>query len=306
MSLSFALVIPTLNAGERWRQSVSAIQSQSALPSKVLVIDSGSSDNTVNIAQAAGFDVRIIASEEFGHGKTRQLAVDNLAEYEMLVFMTQDAILADNKSLSSLISLLVTQQNIAAVCGRQLPHADASLFAQHLRTFNYPPYSKISDSGDIAQRGIRAAFMSNSFAAYRRSALMNVGGFPLNVIMGEDTFVAAKMLLQGYQVAYCAEASVCHSHNYRISEDFKRYFDTGVFHAREAWFLSALGKSSGEGIRYVRSEYQYIRRNRPILLPQMCLRILCKYLAYQLGLREKYIPLCIKKRISMNATYWKV
>ena len=306
MSLPFALVIPTLNAGERWQQSVSAIQSQSALPSKVLVIDSGSSDNTVNIAQAAGFDVRIIASEEFGHGKTRQLAVDNLAEYEMLVFMTQDAILADNKSLSSLISLLVTQQNIAAVCGRQLPHADASLFAQHLRTFNYPPYSKISDSGDIAQRGIRAAFMSNSFAAYRRSALMNVGGFPLNVIMGEDTFVAAKMLLQGYQVAYCAEASVCHSHNYRISEDFKRYFDTGVFHAREAWFLSALGKSSGEGIRYVRSEYQYIRRNRPILLPQMCLRILCKYLAYQLGLREKYIPLCIKKRISMNATYWKV
>ena len=89
----------------------------------------------------------------------------------------------------------------------------------------------------ISSIGIKAAFLSNSFAAYRRSALESVGGFPSDTIFGEDTFAAAKMLLNGWKIAYSAEATVYHSHNLTFIEEFRRYFDIGVFHSREKWFM---------------------------------------------------------------------
>ena len=82
---------------------------------------------------------------------------------------------------------------------------------------------------------MKTAFNSNSFAAYRRKALKDVGGFPINTILSEDMYVTAKMLLKNWSVAYCADAKVYHSHNYTIWQEFKRYFDIGVFHAKEAW-----------------------------------------------------------------------
>ena len=79
------------------------------------------------------------------------------------------------------------------------------------------------------------AFISNSFAAYRVSVLKEVGGFPDDVIFGEDMFVATKMLKAGYKIAYAAGACVYHSHDYSLWQEMKRYFDMGVFHAREPW-----------------------------------------------------------------------
>ena len=57
------------------------------------------------------------------------------------------------------------------------------------------------------------------------------------------------MILAGYKVAYCAEATVRHSHNYTPWEEFRRYFDTGVFHACEPWIQQQLGGASGEGLQ---------------------------------------------------------
>lgn len=53
-------------------------------------------------------------------------------------------------------------------------------------------------------------------------------------------FYAAKAILAGYQVAYAADAVVRHSHNYKPLEEFKRYFDIGVFHAQEKWIREKL------------------------------------------------------------------
>lgn len=52
-------------------------------------------------------------------------------------------------------------------------------------------------------------------------------------ILSKDTNVAAKMILVEYSIAYVAEAMVYHSHDYTILEEFKRYFDIGVFYGRE-------------------------------------------------------------------------
>ncbi|HBP78237.1 MAG TPA: rhamnosyltransferase, partial [Halomonas sp.] len=72
-------------------------------------------------------------------------------------------------------------------------------------------------------------------------------------ILSEDMMAGARLLQQGWKLAYCADACVQHSHNYSLSAEFKRYFDVGVFHHQEQWLLAWLGKAEGEGKRFVLS-----------------------------------------------------
>jgi rhamnosyltransferase len=155
-----------------------------------------------------------------------------------------------------------------------------------------------------AQLGIKAIFLSNSLAAYRRSALMGIGGFPANVIFGEDTITAARLLLAGYKVAYVAESCVHHSHPYTPTQEFKRYFDVGVLHSRERWLLEEFGHASGEGKRFVLSELRYLRQQDAWQIPSALARTGIKLLGYRLGRIEARLAPGIKRRLSMHPSFW--
>lgn len=220
-----------------------------------------------------------IPRKDFNHGEARQFSVGLVPDAEIVVFLTQDALLQAPDSILTLCKVF-EDESVGAAYGRQLPHHDAGPLGTHARIFNYPQKSRYTSLADADNLGIKAVFISNSFAAYRPRALKAVGGFPDNVILGEDTYVAAKMLLAGWHIYYCAEAQVCHSHNYSMSEEFRRYFDTGVFHAREYWLLKSFGKIDGEGSRFVKSEIRYLWRNAPKIIPVALLHTLFKYTGY--------------------------
>jgi len=296
------LILLTRNAGNSIRTFLQGLNCQS-LRLNLLLIDSNSTDDTVTHAMEAGFRVHRIMPHEFNHGTTRQMGVVLSPDADFYIFMTQDAILASPDSIKNILKPF-KDERIGAVCGRQLPHEDALSIAAHARIFNYPAKSSIKSKDDISSSGIKAAFISNSFSAYRRNALVEVGGFPSDVIFGEDTYVATKMLLAGWKIAYAAEATCYHSHNYSIKEEFERYFDIGVFHSREKWFIESLGKPTGEGKKFVVSELKYLLNRNPWLIPSSCLRTSLKYLGYKLGQNESALPLWLKCKISMNKGFW--
>jgi rhamnosyltransferase len=302
--LKIALCIPTLNAAATLEPLVSALKSQTRQPDVFLVIDSGSIDNSPSGFQAAGARLHLIPRGEFNHGGTRQIAVAMVPDAEIIVFLTQDAILADCRAMEHLLACF-EDEKVGVAYGRQLPNEDATPIAAHARLFNYPSESSIKTLSDRSRLGIKTAFISNSFAAYRRSALMSIGGFPSDAILSEDTYVATKMLQDGWKIAYCAEAQAYHSHNYSIIEECRRYFDIGVFHSRETWFMKALGKAEGEGKRFVVSEMKYLLKQSPWHIPSALLRTFFKYLGYKLGWLESRIPVGVKKKLSMNRGYWK-
>ncbi len=302
---STALLVPTLNAGSRWTEWINALQAQTFQPSRVLVIDSSSTDKTITLALNAGFDVVPIERSEFNHGGTRRQGVGLLdPRVEFVVFMTQDAILTNRDALANLLTAFQDDMT-GATYGRQLPSLDANALAYHARLFNYPDNPRTVRLTSRDTLGIKACFMSNSFAAYRVSDLRAVGGFPENVILGEDTAVAARLLLAGKAIRYQSDACVYHSHNYASLEEFRRYFDTGVFHARERWLLEAFGGASGEGLRFVRSELRYLIREAPWLIPSALLRTVLKLAGYRLGRAEDRLPLKLKRHLSMFRNYWK-
>lgn len=299
------LCIPTLNAANALEIWIRAFEMQTYKPKHILIIDSSSSDNTLQVAIKAGFAVHSIQRMDFNHGRTRQLAADIIDDVEVIIFMTQDAIYANPDAIKKLINCF-NNNSVGAAYGRQLPALDASPIATHARLFNYPSVSKIKDMADAPILGIKTAFISNSFAAYRRTALMAVGGFPRKAILSEDTYVAAQMILSGWKIAYCAEAQVYHSHNYGFIEESKRYFDLGVFHAHEPWIRQNFGHAEGEGVRYIYSELRYLWSTKPSLIFSALLRTIFKLIGYRLGCIERYLPVKVKRIVSMHPHYWSM
>lgn len=298
-----ACIVPTFNGAPVWAKCIDSIYKQSIEADIVYIVDSSSSDNTIQIAQSYGSYVTKITPIEFNHGGTRNMAAKNLAENDILVFLTQDAILASPDALMHLIAPFV-DPDVAAVCGRQLPHDNANPLATHARLFNYPSESCIKSASDIPQLGIKTAFMSNSFAAYRSRVFFELGGFPDNTILAEDMYLTAKMIKAGYKVAYCAEAAVKHSHNYTPWEEFCRYFDTGVFHASEPWIRDHFGGAGGEGMRFIRSEFAYLWQKSPSWIPRALLTSGCKLLGYKFGQNYRYLPWSWCHKLSMYKAYW--
>jgi len=303
MNASVGVCVPTYNAGSGWEEWIRAFKNQTYIVDDVLVIDSSSSDQTVDLCKSNQLNVEIINKKTFNHGGTRQFGVNLLSKSDIIIFLTQDAILASDRAIEKIIEVF-GDQDIGAAYGRQLPRKGAGAIESHARLYNYPTISITKSIKDKNTLGIKVAFISNSFAAYKKEYLLDVGGFPSNTILSEDMYVAAKMLMKGWKIAYCAESCVYHSHDYTFIEEFKRYFDIGVFHAREPWIREEFGSAEGEGKKYIISEIKYLLKKQWHLIPSSLFRNALKYIGYRLGANEKLFTDQIKAKLSMHKKFW--
>ena len=302
--MNVSVCIPTLNAGGGWDETLRALMAQDTTtlstagerssterrePLDVLVIDSSSSDGTAEIARQQGCRVITIPRDQFDHGGTRQNAIDSSPLADVVVFLTQDAVLADRFAISRLTGVFA-DPSIGAAYGRQLPRPRANAIEAHARLFNYPPVSSVRTLESAKVVGFKAIFFSNSFGAYRCTAMEKVGGFPRPSNFGEDTVVAGRLLQNGWQIAYVSDAIAYHSHHLSYSDEYRRYRSIGELHESERWLLRDFGNASGEGRRFVISEMKYLFRNAPWLIPEAVLRSGLKYLGYKRGRQSRTIP----------------
>lgn len=301
--MKYFLAIPTYNGGDVWKNTAERIRKYGPEQLYVQVIDSGSKDDTVAIAKKYDFNIVSIDSKDFNHGGTRNQAVNVVRdEFDVVIFLTQDAI--PEPGFIDKIIAVFGDPDVVCAYGRQLPHIDATPIAQHARMFNYPEQGHQCSLDDAKSIGLKTVFMSNSFSAYRIAAFKALGGFPSNTILCEDMYFTAKAVLAGYKVAYVAEAKVRHSHNYSAWEEFKRYFDIGVFHADESWIRERFGGAGGEGKKFIFSELRFLLRNGMRYIPVAGMNNFMKIVGYKLGQKYRYIPRALVKSLSMHRRYW--
>jgi len=298
-----ALIIPTYNAAPYWDVLSAGIAAQSFVPDRKIVIDSSSQDGTAELARRDGFEVLEISPRDFNHGGTRQMGADQAMDANILIYLTQDAVPSGADSFANLARAFEDAE-IGAAYGRQLPREKASPIEAHARHFSYGENSAVRSWESRRIAGFKSIFFSNAFGAYRREARMSVGGFSPDVIFGEDTLVVARMHRAGWKTAYVADALARHSHAYSIAEEFRRYFDIGVLHARENWLLEQFGSASGEGRRFVLSELKYLGKHGPHHVPSAMARTMAKYLGYKIGRRESRIDPRLKYHLGLNRQYW--
>lgn len=280
--MNYGLIIPTLNAGEQFQILLEQIAAQT-LSIKKLIVDSESTDDTAKLAENFGLEVLTIPRKSFNHGATRQFALEKILPLDVVIFLTQDVLLHDDESLAKLVKIFDADKSVGLSYGRQLPHLNATNEAAILRAFNYPAESQLRSFDDRKIYGIKTPFASNSFAAYRVEALQNVGGFPSNVPLCEDMYVAAKMLISGWKIFYAADAQVYHSHNYTVAQEFRRYVQIGKFHAQESWIRETFGSAEGAGKKFVFMKLSTLAKKNPLDCVGAIFRDAAKFFGYRLG-----------------------
>jgi rhamnosyltransferase len=269
---------------------------------RVLVVNSSSGDGTVELAREMGAETLIIPRSEFNHGTARELARKHL-NTDIVVLMTPDAYAVSKDFLEPLLAPLFRGEASISYA-RQIPHAGASFFEAFPRQFNYPDQSHIRGLADLETYGVYTFFCSNACAAYVNAALDQMGGFPA-VLFGEDTFAAATLLRQGHKIAYVAESMVRHSHDYSLIQEFRRHFDIGLVRKEYQGLLSAPGRDSQRGRKFLTRMMQSVAHFQPKLLPYACLHVASKWCGYRLGRLSYKAPNWFKRLFSSQAFYWK-
>lgn len=298
------VIIPTYNAEKYLDSLLPAIATQGLRHDQILVIDSSSSDKTVQRFHEFGARIQVIPQAQFDHGGTRRLAASLCPDASFLILLTQDAIPASNAFVRILDAF--ENQQVGMAYGRQLPRPQARAIERHARLTNYPAHSSETRRlEDRVRLGVKTIFCSDSFAAYRFSALQKVGGFPESAFFAEDQIVAARMLMANWSISYCADSEVVHSHAYTLKQDFQRNFDVGIFHSRNSWILDTFGSAEGAGLKFISSELRYLLVHAPLSIPNALLRTIAKYLGYRLGKMESSLTLERKAQLSMSPYYWK-
>ena len=300
MSFSVGIVIPTFQAAKHLKKCLTPLLHSSLSP-RILVIDSSSTDGTVDIAREMGVETLVIPQREFNHGTTREMG-RKLLNTSIVVMLTQDAYATSPMMLERLVQPLI--ENKASIAyARQVPHEGAGIFGRFAREFNYPSHSHIRSLKDVETYGVYTFFCSNSCAAYLNTALDEIGGFP-SVLFGEDTAVVASLLHRKHTIAYVAEAEVQHSHDYRLKEEFCRHFDMGMARHTFRHLLAVAGSDRKRGKAYVQGLLNRLWKQAPFSIPYALLQTLVKFCGYHVGKRSENAPLWFKKKMSSQKAHW--
>ncbi|NCU40627.1 glycosyltransferase family 2 protein, partial [Candidatus Saccharibacteria bacterium] len=228
--------IPVYN-GERYLgECINAVLSQE-LPEgynlDFIVIDSGSSDNSVQIAQQYGDKIRFsqIPNSEFGHGKTRNKAT-RMAKGNYILFITQDATPTHKRWLINMIEPFLISDKVGCVFGRQIPRPfavptikrEVSGVFGNLGAADSIILHRNNSMVDGKPTNPLNSFFSDANSAVRVDLL--TGDIPFRDIpYSEDQALAEDMQIKGYLKAYTPGGSVWHSNEYTAKQYYHRKFD---------------------------------------------------------------------------------
>lgn len=219
-------------------------------PLQVVVVDSGSTDGTPAIARSYPVELVEIPSEEFGHGRSRNLAARH-ARAPVLAFLGGDSLPASRHWLRELVTPL-SNPRVAAVYGRQLPQAWANPMEVYFLNTRYPERSRVQRAGP--RPTMDAGWFSTVNAALRREVWE---ALPFaDVPVAEDSQWAVRVLRAGWDLAYASEAAVYHTHNYTLGAAWRRYYRLGQMGTRSYLAGERFGPLAlaGRGARYLLGE----------------------------------------------------
>ena len=226
-----SIVIPTLNAGPGFEDLLAKLTTQKTDSDyEIVVVDSGSTDGTVELARNHGASVHRIPRSEFDHGATRNLGV-SLSEGEYVALTVQDAVPLNEYWLATMVENLGRDERVAGVYGRQIPKPESDDITRALVT-GWPTAEtacreQFAETPDRyrtlspAERR-RLATFDNVSSCLRRSVWEEIPFDRTN--FGEDLRWGKKVVEAGYKLVYEPRAAVFHSHGRGALRDLRRHY----------------------------------------------------------------------------------
>ncbi|MFR2535232.1 MAG: glycosyltransferase [Clostridia bacterium] len=200
-------------------------------------------DQTETILKQLQAMYTIVTPEEFSHSLTREKEIYK-SQADIVVLITQDIIIQRRDWLYYLTKD-IEEGTCDAAYSRQLCNNQS--IEKYTRESNYPIESKIVSKKDIETLGLKTFFFSDASSAIKRETFIKLKGYDgKRLPISEDMYIAYKLIMNGYQIKYCAESQVIHSHQFTWKQQYKRYYDTGRFF-KENSYLDQYGTNTAGG-----------------------------------------------------------
>lgn len=292
-----SVVIPTKN-GEEWvDRCLKAVYAQEGVgPVEVVMVDSGSTDKTLEIARKYPVQIEEIPAEEFHHARTRNYAA-GLARGRYLVFLSQDAIPASLRWLEAMLRNF-EDGRVGAVYGRQLPNVGSTLERNDALSTMYGSERVVKDASNKDSLGYRYYHFSDANAAMRRDVWESTR-FPEELRVFEDLGIAKRILDSGWKIVYEPEASVVHSHDHTTVDLFKRYFDIGcTFRQLGIWNQRTQKSMIRELERLVKKKLRHNGHRTGSEAASGIGKDVAKSVGFWLGVHERHLPMAVKRHLS--------
>ncbi len=202
---------------------------------EVIIVDSGSTDGTVETARRRGAFVQSIPASEFDHGTARNRGIE-LSTGEYVALTVQDAVPLDKRWLAAMVENLDRDPLVAGVYGRQVPRPDSDDFTRVLvdswPTADLDRREQFAGSpeqyrGLPASERRRLATFDNVSSCLRRSVWERL---PFEkTSFGEDLRWGKSVVEAGHKIVYEPRSAVAHSHGRGVGYDLRRnYVDQRV------------------------------------------------------------------------------
>jgi len=208
-----SIIIRSFNEAWALRDTLPALQQQEYKNWELIVIDSGSTDGSVDLVRSnrPRHFVQIEPSE-YNPSRVMNRGME-LANSDFGIFLNADATPQNSKWLGPLVDALQDPQT-AAVFGRQIPRPDCRAVYAH-------DYQRCF--GPNRQCAKWDHFFSMVSSGIRKDIWARRGFLP-KMQYSEDDEYTRWCVSQGCRIVYCPESVVMHSHNYTPKEAYKRSF----------------------------------------------------------------------------------
>lgn len=281
------VIIPTYKPGKELLRLIELLMKQEHEINKIIIINTlaeGTEFPDFDEYVSGKIEKHDIPAGEFNHGLTRNYGI-SLSDAEYVVFMTQDAIPADDKLIAELL-LPFEDEDVYVAYAKQLPRKNCKYVERYVRSFNYPSHDMVKTKEDFEKIGIKTIFCSDVCAAYRRNRHNELGGFP-KTDFNEDMIFAYKTVMAGKKVYYAAKAKVIHSHNYTYMQQFRRNMEIGKSQ-KEFDYIFGKIKSEDEGIKLIKNVFGHLLKSgKWYLIPDLILSSGFKFIGYRIGKLNK-------------------
>jgi rhamnosyltransferase len=301
-TIQASIIIPTKNGEASLENCLGAVYAQQGVGSvEVLLVDSGSTDRTLEIARRHGARIEAIRPEEFHHARTRNYGA-SLARGRYLVFLSQDAIPSSNTWLAAMLRNF-HDADVAAVYGRQLPAAGSTNERHDALGTMYGSERCVKEASSRARLGYKYYHFSDANAAVRRD-IWESTRFPEELKVFEDLGIAKRILDAGWKIVYEPDASVIHSHNHTTMQLFQRYFDIGfTFRRLGIWNQGTRTSMLAEIAKLVKRKLQPSASKTSRAAATGLKNDVAKSAGFWLGVHEQYFPVAIKRFFSAHQVF---
>ena len=234
-NITISVVIPTKNAGSDFECLLSILRGQKGLRDvEIIVVDSGSTDETVKIAKAYGAKIIEIPPDKFSHSYSRNIGAEN-ASGEYLFITVQDALPSSTLFLHELLGILKNKEVTAVSCA-EFPREDVDLFYS-VQLWNHYKFLEVDKNDRIlslpetmTNENIRKnGQLSDLACLISRDTFMK---YKFRGDYAEDLDLGIRLIKDGHKFALLNSIKIIHSHNRPPYYYLKRAYVDNIFLTR--------------------------------------------------------------------------